>query len=256
MFKKLKALRVGVSTAFFMAVFKAQTTFAEYDDVNSGGYDAVNGSGGGRSSFNGGTSTPSEVFKGYNPVTSEQMEQGRYWASPLTNVLGIGIGVIMSATFAWVFFQTALDLLYWAVPPLRGLLARQNPAMQGGGMMGMQPQQQQSSGRSIVCVSDEMLQAMEEAGNQASQGGMGGGMPMGGGGMGMPPMGGMGMQQAPPSRKNVLVTYFKKRILSVVILGVCATVLFSSMLLDTGINMGQFVLKIISYINDVIVSNT
>ena len=254
MFKKLKALRLGVSTAFFMAVFKAQTTFAEYDDVNSGGYDAVTGEGG-RSSFNGGTSTPSEVFKGYNPVTSEQMEAGRYWASPFTNVLGIGIGVLMSATFAWVFFQTALDLLYWAIPPLRGLLAKQNPAMQGGGMMGMQPQQQQSSSRKFVCVSDEMLQAMEEAGNQASQGGMGGGMPMGGG-MGMPMGGGMGMQQAPPSRKNVLVTYFKKRLLSIVILGVCATVLFSSLLLDTGINMGEFVLKIISFFNDVVVSNT
>ena len=100
-----------------------------------------------------------------------------------------------------------------------------------------------------------MLQAMEEAGNQASQGGMGGGMPMGGG-MGMPMGGGMGMQQAPPSRKNVLVTYFKKRLLSIVILGVCATVLFSSLLLDTGINMGEFVLKIISFFNDVVVSNT
>ena len=63
------------------------------------------------------------------------------------------------------------------------------------------------------------------------------------GGMGM----GMGMQQpqAQPKGKSVALTYFKSRVFSLILFGVCSVVLFSSVLTNCGINVGLLVLKII-----------
>lgn len=238
-----------------MTFFKVQNAFAEnYDDVK--GYDAVNGTVTNGSSSSSSSSTPSDVFKGYNPVTEEQMRAGQYWAAPFVNFFGTCIGFLMAITIGWMGLQTAIDLLYWAVPPLRGILAKQNPNMQGGGMMGMQPQQAQGmSSRLPIFVSDDMLQAMEEGGNVASQGGMNAGMPMGGGmGGGMGMMG--GAQQAPARRPHILSSYAKKRLLSIIVLGFCITILFSSILLDTGINLGQFAMKLLTMFNNLLVNNT
>lgn len=263
---------VGVSTLF---VGKSSRVSAEEGDLDGiEGYDAVEGQ-----VNDGVTSVPStggaesdagsagNFFKGWNPVTDDQMAKGSAFAQPVVNLLGNFVGFGLTIVVGWLGVQTVIDLIYWGIPPLRGLLAKQNstdqqPSMGGMGMgMGGSQPQQQSSSKLPVFVSDDMLQSMEAGGNVSSQGGMNGGMAggmgMGGmrGGMGMG-MGGMQQQQEPPKRKNILVSYAKKRLLSLVILGVCITVLFSSILLDTGINLGAFVVKIIEFLNGVVVSNT
>ena len=243
---------------------------ASAEDLDSvGGYDAVTGETttetGGAGGFGGGDSVSGEAsnvggfLKGYNPVTDAQMGQGQYWATPFINFFGniVGFGTIILVS--WIAVQTVIDLIYWGIPPVRGVLAPQN---QPAGGMGMGMQQQRPASKLPIFVSDDMLQAMEQGGNVASQGGMNGGMSMGMGmgGMGMGMNGGMGgfgggMQQEPPKRSHILTAYFKKRLLSVVVLGVCLAVLFSSVLLDTGINLGAFIIKILNMFNDVVISN-
>lgn len=251
----------GVATLLY-GTSKVGAEGNELDGVQ--GYDAVNGAvteGTGGSVTNAPASTGSsgstvsDVFKGYNPVTSEQMATGQYYATPIVNIFGNVIGFLMAIVIGWIGVQTAIDLAYWAIPPLRNLLGKQD-SQQGGmgmGMGGMGMQQPQKQSKFPFTVSDDMMQAFEAGGTGGGQaqmaGGFGGGF---GGGMG----GGMGMQQQEARPKHVLTTYFKKRILSVVILGLCMTILFSSILLDTGINLGALGIKLFNMVNDIIVSNT
>lgn len=266
---KLRYLYSTSAVIATLIVFRASRVFAgENNDLDQiGGYDAVTGSSG--TSSGGGTipsgepSTVGGFFKGYNPVTADDMKNGQYYAAPFVSFFGTIVGFTMAIVVAWMAVQTAVDLLYWAIPPLRGILAKQNPTAGNGGMGGMGMggmQQRQSSSKLPIFVSDDMLQAMAEGGNVSSQGGINGGMGMGGFGGGMVGFGGgMGMNmsmQQQESKPHILTAYFKKRLLSLVIFGVCIAVLFSSALMDTGINLGAFLIKLINFFNTIVVSHT
>ena len=215
----------------------------------------------------------SSIFKHKGGVTKEQMETGQKLGGPLFNLIGISAGCIFSFIVAWQVLQTAIDLLYLYVPFLRGLLSpNQDPQAQGGVLS------------SMTTISDDMQKALELNGSNLNQnamgaggmqggmgGGMAGGMGMGGmsggmgmnqgmgmggmsGGMGMG-MGGMGgmtnpsMGNMPFSKKNTALTYFKNRALSLILLMVCIGVLASSILTDSGINLAELVMKILSFVN-------
>ena len=78
---------------------------------------------------------------------------------------------------------------------------------------------------------------------------MGGGMnPMMGGGMNMP---GASNQQ-PQSTKSVILTYFKKRTLFIVLFIVASIVLTSSLLTHSGINIAELLLKLLGKGNTMI----
>lgn len=216
----------------------------------------------------------SSIFKHQGGVTKEQMETGQKLGSPLFNVIGISAGCIFSFIVAWQVLQTAVDLLYLYVPFLRGLLSpNQDPQAQGGVLS------------SMTTISDDMQKALELNGSNLNQnamgaggmqggmgGGMAGGMGMGGmsggmgmnrgmgmgmggmsGGMGMGGMDGMtnpSMGNMPFSKKNTALTYFKNRALSLILLMVCIGVLASSILTDSGINLAELVMKILSFLNN------
>lgn len=239
------SVTVGVASLMFKNTY-VHAEGGELDGIE--GYDAVNGATTGSSD---GGSSVSNFFKGYNPVTDDQMQQGSYYAQPIVSLLGSTIGFLMALVVGWMGVQTAIDLIYWAIPPLRGVLSNDQQGSSGSmGMGGMQPQQQK---RKILTVSDDMTQAIQiggVGGQQQAMGSMGMGGGFGGGGFGAP------QPQQEQKQPHVLATYFKKRLLSLIILGVCMVVLFSSILLDTGINLGAFVVKIMNMFNNVVVSNT
>lgn len=199
-------------------------------------------------------STTAGFFKGYNPVTEDNLKTGSYWATPIVDFLGNLVGFGMALIMIWVVVQTVIDLLYWAIPTIRPLLEPQQSGALQGGMNGMGGAQQQRS-KIRITVSDDMTQSL---GGGVQQGGMmqpqgqygGGGL---GGGLGVGYNTGGQQQQEP---KHVLTTYFKKRVLSLIILGVCAAVLLSSLLIDTGINVGAFIVKLINIFNEFVTSNT
>ena len=155
-------------------------------------------------------------------MTAENLANASQTLGPLTNIFGNIVGGIVVLVFAGVFIITALDLLYISFPPIRNILYKGGPAggmtaqpAMGGGMMG----------------------------GYGHRGMMGGGMMAGA----------MAMQQqasgANMSMKSVIGMYFKKRLIFMILLAVCAIVLTSSVLLGTGVNLAEWFLKIMNSVN-------
>lgn len=176
-----------------------------------------------------------DALQNYNPITDDNMSQAQALANPITNIIGNIIGAIVLLTAAGIFFITALDLAYIAMPFTRTLLTSKHQL-----------------------VSDEALAAVGGASGGQQAGGMGspmGGMgsPMGGMGspMGSPMGGGMGGQQK-QSTKSVITTYFKKRVVFMVIFAVATVILTSSILTGVGINLAALLTEIINKLNSII----
>lgn len=179
-------------------------------------------------------------------MNAEQMKKASDTLSPLTNLFGYVVGGVLVIIFAGIFVITALDLLYIAIPPVRSMLysggntggmggmgMNNGPGpvggMQGGGVMNAQGTQKKQ------WISDEAVACVQLAGGGQQQIGMNG---MNGG------------QQV--SQKSVINAYFKKRLVFMIILVVCAVVLTSSVLLGTGVNLAKWGIKIITLINSYI----
>lgn len=198
-----------------------------------------------------------DYMRGYESVTSEDMQKASKMTGPVARLIGTASGVVIMLTTAFLFFTTALDLMCIAVPFTRKWLYPESLAQQGAGgaspgmgmgMMGMGrmgmgmggvQQGAQPTGRRLV--SDECVAALAEAQPQQQQGATGG--------MGMG-MGAMPAQQAPMSTKSVIATYFKKRIFFVIVFAIASTILMSSLLMDCGLNLAELLYKIGVMFND------
>lgn len=169
-----------------------------------------------------------DALQNYNPITDDNMSQAQALANPITNIIGNIIGAIVLLTAAGIFLITALDLAYIAMPFTRPLLTSKHQL-----------------------VSDEALAAVGGASGGQQAGGMG--SPMGGMGspMGSPMGGGMGGQQK-QSTKSVITTYFKKRVVFMVIFAVATVILTSSILTGVGINLAALLTEIIDKLNSII----
>lgn len=212
----------------------------------------------------------SDAFKNHPGVTTENMNQAQKIGGPIYTIFGNLAGLIAIIVVVWQGVQTAIDLMYYYMPFTRSLLnpgANQQAPQQGSGMgggMGMSGGMGMGGGmggggasapqpaqRSFLIVSDDMLKAMELNGSNQTQQGAGAGQGMGGmGGMG----GGMGMNPsagaAPANKSSVVTKYFTLRVVSMIMLGLCITVLLtSSILLDSGINIGSLIVKGLSFVN-------
>ena len=192
-------------------------------------------------------------------VDNDDLASATKFASPFVKAVKYIIAVITAIFTVLLGLVTMLDLLYLAVPPIRGILCKEQPQAAGGmggmgmgmgrmgmggmGGMGGAPQPAQSGiGR---FVSDEAVAALAEATQQAqgAAGGMGGmGMGMGGMGMGMGGMG--GQQQVKPKTKSVILTYLKKRAFAVIMFVVCLVLFTSTLFTDLGLYIGQWVVDI------------
>ena len=192
-------------------------------------------------------------IKNQRGMTGDQLDTASTTLSPLLNLVGYVIGGALCIIFVGMFGITALDLLYITIPPIRNVLYKAGTdgtgAYTGGGPAGgygggygggfgrggfggvggasggsMKPTQ---------WISDEAVQcaAMLGGSNQANM---------------------QGGAQQPMPMKSVIGTYFKKRLFFMILLVITAIVLTSSIMLDVGVNLAAWVMKIISMINSYI----
>lgn len=193
-------------------------------------------------------------------MTGEQLNVAEKTLTPVTNIIGYIVGGVFVLTVVFIFLMTAVDLLYIAFPPIRPLLfpggSQQGGMGMGGapmaggyggygrggyGGMGMSGMAQGGTGKvGHQWISDEAVQCAALMGGAQTQQGS---PMMGGMGMGMGMMG--GQQQEPMSTKSVIMTYFKKRLVFMILFAIAAIVLTSSALLGTGVNLASWLLKII-----------
>lgn len=166
----------------------------------------------------------SDYLNDYTPITNDNMAKASVLASPIANFIGNLAGFILIVVDGGLVVVTALDLAYIGLPFTRETL---------------------TSKRQFV--SDEALAVVPKPTPQ----GMPGQPPMMGGGMN-PMMGGMnpmGMPGAPnqqqQSTKSVILTYFKKRTIFIVLFIVASIVLTSSLLTHSGINIAELLLKLL-----------
>jgi hypothetical protein len=200
-------------------------------------------------------------------VDAEAAKKASQYVGPASKVVNLIFAIVLSIASLGLFLITSLDLLYIAVPPLRNLLypGGQEQGGGGGGMgmggmgmggMGMGGMggmrggygggmggmgmggggQQQPQGNMISrWISDEAVAAVAHLQPPQQSGGMG----MGG-------MGGMGMgggAQAPAPMKSVLVEYLKKRAFFLIMFGICAVLLSTTIFSDLGIKLGGWLLN-------------
>lgn len=203
----------------------------------------------------------SDWLKNQKTMDPKHLEKASETMNPLVNLLGYVSGGIIVLTVAGVVVITALDLMYIAIPPIRNILYKGGAAAGVGGMMGagmgmhgrfgMMGGGAQGGQQTRQWVSDEAVACAALLGGGAqAQGAMGGGMGMMGGYGGMGGMQAMGAnQQQAQSTKSVIGMYFKKRIFFLIILALCIIVLTSSALMNCGVNLAQWVLKIINMLN-------
>lgn len=173
-----------------------------------------------------------ELFNGVG-VDAEASKTANSYMAPLANTANMIFAFILGITFIIMFVITALDLLYIGVPFIRGALY--SGGQQQGGMGGMGGMGGQQQGSTKQFISDEAVAVV--AGSQGGGGGgMGGGF--GGGGFGG---GGMGGGQ-PETKKNMLMSYAKKRIFFLVAFGVCAVLFSTTVFSDIGVKIGSWIL--------------
>lgn len=195
-------------------------------------------------------------IKNHRGATSEQMNTAAQALSPVTNILGYVSGGIVALIMAAIFFITALDLLYIAIPPVRqflytpgtdgtGAMTAGRGAYGGyGGMGGMGAQQ--PAKKPVQLISDEAVQCVALLGGSSTTEGMGA-MNRMGWGYGSQP-------QAQMSKGSVIKTYFIKRAFFMVLLVICIIVLSSSVLLGTGVNLANWGIKLIDAFNKMTVA--
>lgn len=205
----------------------------------------------------------SDWLKDQRGVNSKQLESATQTMSPITNIIGYITGGIIILTVVGVVAITALDLLYIAVPPTRNFLYKAGTDGTGGftggfgaggyGRMGGMAMgaggAAQGSNKPTQWVSDEAVAcaAMLGGSAQSAQGGMMPGMGVGGYGA----MGAMGaqQQQGQMKTKSVIAMYFKKRLFFLILLAVCISVLTSSAIMNCGVNLAEWFLKIVNMLN-------
>ena len=211
-----------------------------------------------------------DMLKGQRGFTSEQLAEASRVISPVTNILGYLTGGIVVFIMAAIFFMTALDLLYIAIPPVRGFLNTDSSGATGGygqgvgvttrgtlyGNINGESSPSFTGKRRIQWISKAAIECAEPVGG-------GGGAPTPGNGIGISPtgniMGQMNVNNMPNFNGNSgggsgkgIGEYLKRRIGFMIVLAICLVILTSSVLMDTGINLAMWGLKIMDAFNKVI----
>lgn len=195
-------------------------------------------------------------LKGQEGLTGDQLQSASSTLSPITNLIGYITGGIIILAVAGVTAITALDILYIAVPPVRNVLYKAGTDGTGGytggfgaggygrGMGGMAAMGAGGAAggtkKPTQWVSDEAVACAALLGGSAQTGNN----MMGGMGFGM-----QQQQQQTPTTRSVIGVYFRKRIVFLLLLALCVIVLTSSAIMDCGVNLAEWFLKIVGMLN-------
>jgi len=202
-----------------------------------------------------------DTFKtlyGDTTITQEEAAQAATVAKPVVKVIRTAMSFLLAILPALMLFNAILDILCLTVSPLRNaMMSVQGGSSGGGGGMGMMGGMGGMGGASGGAggqptgilqtigqwASKEAVDAVQECGGGAS-GGAGGGM----GGMGM--MGGMGGGAAAPAKpKMLLMCYFKKKTVFLVLFGVCIIAFSCTAFTDLGLKMGEWIVTHVNGVN-------
>jgi hypothetical protein len=211
-----------------------------------------------------------DMLKGQRGFTSEQLAEASTVISPITNIIGYLTGGIVVIIMSLIFLMTALDLLYIAIPPVRAFLNTDSSGATSGygqgvgittrgtlyGNINGESSPSFTGKRRIQWISKAAIECAEPVGG-------GGGTPTPGNGIGISPtgniMGQMNVNNMPNFNGNSgggsgkgIGEYLKRRIGFMIVLAICLIVLTSSVLMDTGINLAMWFLKILDAVNKVI----
>lgn len=188
-----------------------------------------------------------DALRGHRGFTSEQLNTASQVMNPFTNVIGYFVGGGIVALMAAIFVITALDLAYIVIPPIRGFLFTANtdgtgaPTVGRGGYnsgynSGYNNGGSQQRSRRRQWVSDEAVQCAAMIGGSARTENSGYGV----------------TQSSPMTTRNVISVYLVKRAFFMIVFMVSIIILSSSILMDTGINLANWGLKVISAFNNFI----
>lgn len=242
--KLICGVLIGLTLAFGGIGFTSSSIIARAETSTSIG-DNIEPRTGTTSNSNSGVSAKDdtgvvEFFKNHRSMSSEQLNKASDTVSPLTNIFGYLMGGLIALTSSAIFLITAIDLLYIGVPPIRGILYKPSGGGQSMGMggYGMRGQMSQGGSKGLQLVSDEAVQCSAGAGGATQSMGMGGYGMQG------------GMQQQQGGTKNVIMSYLKKRVVFIILFAICTVILTSSILLGTGVNLAQWIMKLIEILNN------
>lgn len=213
-----------------------------------------------------------EVLYGQTAITQEDAKEAARLAAPVVKVIRIAMSLILAILPVLMLFSSIVDIVCLTISPLRkaimttsddGGAGAGGAGMGMGGMgmggMGMGGMGMGGMGGGAAAApmgfaakiaqfaSKEAQETARECSGAPAAGGAGG-MGMGGmggyGGMGMG-MGGMGggAAAAAPSPKNLLITYFKKRTVFLVVFGVCVVVFSCTAFTDLGLQLGAWIVE-------------
>lgn len=161
-------------------------------------------------------------------IDDESSAEAQRIASPWTKVIRVIISVILLLLTAALFLITVLDLVYIGVPFVRKWLGggEDSSSSSGGGFnndgFNYNTSSQGKSGIGRI-VSDEAIAAV-----QAASGSNGGG-------------GGFNSTSQPTSKKSTIISYLKKRVVFLVVFGICAVLLFGTTFTDLGLKLGEWI---------------
>lgn len=258
------AFPVGMLGTSFL---NTNNTYAVVIGEDNVGNSEENGSSSGNDSYKGQGSTSdesgvAEYLKGYQGVTEEDLEASSEISNILTDGIGYITGLIVVVIVALIPLITVLDLLYISFPPIRPVLY----SMDGNGAEPGMRQRRWVSDEAVACVG--LMQNAQMATSPNSPMNMGGGfssMQYGGNMMGgygsnyggnMMRQNSMDMMNGQNSHElatqSVIVRYFKKRTIFIIMFAIALIILTSSIIMDTGINLAKWIWQILEYVNSVI----
>lgn len=194
-----------------------------------------------------------EALKEVATIDSDDIAKGAKIASPVVELLNTVVAILVALLAAWILANSVIDLICLCVTPFakRVVLLHSNP----------QQAPQDWVSKFSALASEQVIHALLIAnGNNGtatqSGGSMGGGFggPMGGGFGG--PMGGGGFggsmggaSQQLPKPKATLPIYLRKRVVFLVLFGVCLVVFTCTAFTDLGIKVGNFLIEAVSGLN-------
>lgn len=181
-----------------------------------------------------------EFLKGYRPIDNESLNAANQYMSGPMKIFGYIMSGIIILIMAAVFAITAIDLLYIAIPPVRGFLYTPNTSGTGSNM-NQNNYQARGSFFGLQWVSDEAVKAAALLGGEAPTQGAQMQYPGGFGGPAMAPQ-----QAQKQARGSVIGKYMRSRIWFLFILGVCMVLLTSSIFMDWGINVGGMIISLLT----------
>ena len=189
-----------------------------------------------------------EIFK-QGALTKESVEKSKKIVEPIARLLNLLMAILLGLLSAAIVLVSVFDLVYIQIPASRNLLApnRNIPQMgmqhnkgQAGthGQTGANAQtgtaqtqtQTPTPPAGRQWVSDEAIAALNES--QAQQPQM------------ATPM--MGQQQPKAGGRNAIITYMKKRTLTLIVLGVCVVMFTCTVFTDIGVLIGMKLIALLS----------